>query len=128
MPSDDRLRPHPVDRFADPVQLLDLEAAAARLRAEPHDAIGGHRQIALFRSGPVTLVLFTLETGAHLKEHRTDGVVTIHLLGGRIDVACDGRTLELRPGQVVALAPGVLHEVRAHVPSEMLLTVHQSPE
>jgi quercetin dioxygenase-like cupin family protein len=76
----------------------------------------------------VTLVLFTLEAGAHLKEHRTDGVVTLHVLGGRIDVTCDGRTLQLPPEHVVALAPGVLHEVRAHVPSEMLLTVHQSPE
>lgn len=127
MPPADRLRPHPEDRFAEPVQLLDLQAAAARLRAEPHDAIRGHRQIALFRSGPVTLVLFTLEAGAHLTEHRTDGVVTIHLLGGKIDVGFDGGMHQLSPGQVVALAPGVLHEVRAHAPSEMLLSVHQSP-
>jgi quercetin dioxygenase-like cupin family protein len=128
MPSDARLRPHPGDRFAAPVHLVDLGAAAARLRAEPHDAIGGHRQIALFRRGPVTLVLFTFEAGAHLKEHRTDGVVTIQLLGGSLEVTCDGRTHQLSPGQVVALSPGVLHEIRAHSPSEMLLTVHQSPE
>ncbi len=122
----ERLRPHPEERFAEPVQLLDLQAAAARLRAEPHDAIRGHRQIALFRSGPVTLVLFTLEAGGHLTEHRADGVVTIHLLGGKIDVGFEGGLHQLSPGQVVALAPGVLHEVRAHAPSEMLLSVHQS--
>lgn len=125
MATDDRLRPHPGDRFAEPVQHLDLGAAAARLRAEPHDAIGGHRQIALFRNGPVTLVLFTLEAGAQLKEHRTDGVVTIHLLGGKIDVGCAGGTHQLSPGQIVALAPGISHEVHAHAPSEMLLSVHQ---
>jgi quercetin dioxygenase-like cupin family protein len=128
MPPTDRLRPHPGDRFAAKVQLLDLGSATARLRAEPHEAVAGHRQIAIFRSGPVTLVLFTFEPGARLKEHRTEGVVTIHLLGGRLDVTGDGRTHQLAPGQVVALSPGVPHEVHAQARSEMLLTIHRLPE
>jgi len=57
----ERLRPHPQDRFRDPAQLFDLKQAAARLRAEPHAAVEGHRQIALFRHGQVTVVLYLFE-------------------------------------------------------------------
>lgn len=127
MPSADRLRPHPEERFAEPVQLLDPGAAAARLRAEPHPAVEGHRQIALFRRGPMTVVLFTFEAGAMLREHQADGVVTMQLLGGRLEIAAGGEVFRPAPGQLVALAPGVPHSVHAEAASEMLLTVHRTP-
>jgi hypothetical protein len=56
---------------------VDLAATAAALRAEPHSPVSGHRQIAVYRNGPVTLVSFLFEPGGIMKEHRTDGVVTI---------------------------------------------------
>ena len=64
----DRLRPHPRDRWPDKTQLIDLTAAVTGLRAETHHAIAGHRQIALGRDGPVTLLLFVFESGGFLKE------------------------------------------------------------
>ena len=127
MSSPDRLRPHPTDRFAPSTQFLDLPKAADELRAEPHEAVEGHRQIALYRHGPVTVVLFTFEEGGSLPEHNADGVVTIHVLEGRLAVEAAGRVHDAGPGGIVALDPGVLHSVRALEASEMLLTVHRLP-
>jgi len=123
----DRLRPHPEDRLASAVQVVSFAATAARLRAEPHAPVSGHRQIAVFRHGPVTMLQFVFEAGGLLKEHQADGVVTIQALTGRLMVIAEEEPHELGPGELVALAPGVLHSVRAIEASEMLLTVHRLP-
>lgn len=127
MSPNERLREHPEGRLAAPVQLVTLAAAAARLRAEPHPSVTGHRQITIVRHGPVTLVLFVFDTDGLLKEHRAEGIVTIHVLDGRLQVMADGETHELEAGALLALAPGIPHAVRAATASEMLLTVHRLP-
>jgi quercetin dioxygenase-like cupin family protein len=123
MNDSERLRQHPEERLASPVEFIDLGARAGQLRAESHPPVSGHRQIAVFRQGPVTLVVFAIEPGGQLKEHRAEGVVTIHALAGRIEVIASGTAHQLLPGQLLALAPGVPHSVSAEVSSEMLLTV-----
>jgi len=125
MSTPDRLRPHPQERFGAPAQVFDLTHSAQELRAEPHPAIDGHRQIALFRRGPVTLVQFVFEPGGVLPEHSADGVVTMHVLAGRLVIIAEDEAHTLGPGELVALAPGVPHTVRAEIASEMLLTVHR---
>ena len=124
----ERLRPHPEDRLASPVQVVDLAAAAAELRAEPHAPVAGHRQIAVVRHGPVTIIQFVFDEGGLLKQHRTDGVVTIHVLEGRLQVIVDDDAREISRDELLALAPGVMHSVLALTPSDMLLTVHRLPD
>jgi quercetin dioxygenase-like cupin family protein len=126
MPSSERLRQHPQDRLAAPAQLVDLAAAAIQLEAEPHDAIAGHRQIAVFRHGPVTALLFVFQPEGLLKEHQAPGVVTVHCLAGRLVVTADDSDVELAAGQLLALAPGLKHSVRARVASRMLVTVYKT--
>lgn len=125
MPASDRLRVHPEERLAASVKLVDLAATADALRKEPHPSVSGHRQIAVFRHGPVTLVSFIFEPEGYLKEHRTDGTVTIQVLAGHLRVTAEGQTHELTAGRLLALAPNVPHTVQAATASEMLLTVHK---
>lgn len=120
-----RLRPHPEDRLSPTIQLVDLPATAAALRLEPHHAVAGHRQIAVFRHGPVTLVSFAFEPNGILKEHKADGVVTILALAGHIRVVAEEEAYDLTAGRLLALAPNVVHTVMAVTTSEMLLTVHK---
>lgn len=127
MPSSDRLREHPEDRLAAPVQFVDLAAAATALRAEPHAAIAGHRQKAIARHGPVTVILFVFEPDGFLKEHRAEGEVVIQLLRGRLLVTADEDAHTMGPGSLLVMAPGMLHSVRALEAADMLLTVHRRP-
>jgi quercetin dioxygenase-like cupin family protein len=118
-----RLRPAPQDRFAPPVQRFDLGEAAARLRAEPIAPRDGHRQLALDRHGPLTLVLFTFEAGGLFRDHQVPGMATLAVTRGRLLVSTDEGDHELVPGQVLTIGPGVVHGVSAPEPSDMLLTV-----
>jgi quercetin dioxygenase-like cupin family protein len=123
LPSDPRLRPHPEDRFA-PTQIeIDLNATAARLRAEPRAGERGHRQETLYREGGLTIALFTFERFTDLPPHRAAGVVNIHVLRGRLKIAAEDQVHELRSGQMLVLATGIEHAVAAEEESEMLLTV-----
>ena len=85
MTDTDRLRQHPKDRLASPVQIIGLAGETARLRAESHGSVAGHRQIAIVRHGPVTMILFAFKANGVLKEH-AEGVVTIQVLAGRFQV------------------------------------------
>jgi quercetin dioxygenase-like cupin family protein len=126
MPDTDRLREHPKDRLAEPVQRVDLAAAAATLRAEQHDAVSGHRQVALVKRGQVTVILFVFAVDGALKEHKTDGEVTIHVVAGRIAVTVGTHVEELRPGELLSIAPNEPHALHALEASEMLLTICRS--
>jgi quercetin dioxygenase-like cupin family protein len=118
-----RLREHPQARFAAPEQFFDLNAAVEHLKAEHGMMAEGHRQIALYRHGPMTVGLFLFERGGRVPDHSAEGVVMLQPLSGAIEVKTESRTHALKPGQVLMLAPGVKHDVVAHEPSRMLMTV-----
>jgi quercetin dioxygenase-like cupin family protein len=122
--NEERLRPAPVDRFAGDSHVFDLGESLSALRAEENEPRLGHRQMTLFHRSPVAHVLFAFEPDGHLKEHSTNGSVTIHVLEGRLLVNADGHAHELGPGRVLILNPQVAHDVRALEASAMLLTVH----
>jgi quercetin dioxygenase-like cupin family protein len=124
---DARLRRAPVERFAGPEHVYDLAELAERLRAEPHPATNGHRQITIAHHGSVALVLFDFEAGGRLLDHVADGLVTIHALAGRVQVRTAEGERELDAGTLLVLSPGVAHDLHASVPSQVLLTVHMEP-
>jgi len=119
----ERLRARPSERFAGTQHLFSLPDALARLRAEDHPARNGHRQITLFRRGVLTHVAFSFDADGHLAEHSAEGLVTIHVLEGRLVVTAEGDSHDMKPGDVLILDTGVPHDVRALEPSAMLLTV-----
>ncbi len=127
MSLDDRLRTPPRERLAGLVQHVNLGEAAATLRAEPHAAVSGHRQLALVRHGPLSLILFAFDADGSLKEHRTEGEVTIHVLRGRLAVTVDDDEFTLGGGELLSLAPGQPHAVRALEASDMLLSICRDP-
>ena len=122
--SEDRLRPRPSDRFAGAEHVLDLNAALQALRAEPSPGTNGHRQIALMHQGPVRLVLFAFESGGRMPEHSAPGWVTIHVLRGALTVKTPDALHELSEGELLSLAPDVLHDVEATETADMLLGIY----
>lgn len=120
----ERLRPPPTERFAGPRHMFSIEQVLEGLRAEDHPARNGHRQVTLFHRGPVTQILFDFEAGGGLAEHSAPGLVSIHVLQGRLQVDADGLEHELPEGSILVLDPDLPHDVRAVEASAMLLTVH----
>lgn len=62
-----------------------------------------------------------------LPEHRADGEVTIHALAGSLSVVADGQEVRIGSGDLISLAPGQPHSVRALDESDMLLTICRVP-
>jgi quercetin dioxygenase-like cupin family protein len=122
--AEDRLRQPPAERFAGEQHHIDLGAALAALRREAHPAVNGHRQITVSHHGPVRLVLFAFDAGGRLPEHRAAGFVTIHVMRGSLRVRTPRQSYELTAGSLLALDPGVPHDVEATSETDMLLGVH----
>lgn len=122
-----RQRPHPDSRFAAPATMVDLTQLAARLRAETNAGERGHRQETCFKHGHVTVALFTFDRFTHLPEHVTRGVVSMQVLKGRVKITANDTEYELKAGQLLALAGGVRHAVKAEEESEMLVSVCLDP-
>jgi quercetin dioxygenase-like cupin family protein len=122
--SDERLRPPPSVRTRGPEIALDLGATAKALREESHPARDGHRQIGLLHQEHIRVVLFAFERGGMLYKHQAPGLVTIHVLSGRVRVSTSVTTHELSSGHILVLERDVPHDVEAPEQSDILLTVH----
>jgi quercetin dioxygenase-like cupin family protein len=121
---ENRLRQPPAERFAPSERHLDVGAALAALRREAHPSIDGHRQITLSHHGPLRLVLYAFEAGGRLPQHRAPGYVTIQVLRGTLRVRTALQAYELTAGHVLALDPGVPHDVEAGSESDVLLGIY----
>ena len=137
--SDDRLRTPPVERFAADHLDFDLHAEAAALEAEQAPTRHGHRQKTLYKCPGRTVALFVLNPGAALPEHAAAGAVTVQAIEGEVEVRVVGsggggggggggvELHRLSPGRLLAMAPGVRHDVRASGRAVFLLQVSLAP-
>lgn len=119
-----RLRPHPEVRFAEPPTPIDLHTLAKSLRAEPNSGERGHRQETIFKHGNVTVALFVFDQFSHLPEHAAQGIVTMQVLKGRMKISAGIVEHELKAGQMLVLDSGVRHALKAEEESEVLVSVH----
>lgn len=120
-PASDRLPPR--ERFEGIEHVYDLRQLATGLRNESNPVRDGHRQMTIFHKHPLTLVVFDFEPGGRLDGHRAEAQVTILALSGVLEVTTPDATHRLPEGSLLALDPGVVHDVFAPAASQMLLTV-----
>ncbi len=113
----------PRERFAGPEHLFDLGAVAESLHGESSPLRDGHRQQTIFHRSHLTLVVFDFVEGGRLNAHRAMAPVTIHAFSGRLEVSTGTSVYQLAAGSLLALDPGVVHDVHAVEPSRMLLSV-----
>lgn len=120
------MRPHPgSERPLDaPALFFRLADEIARLKAEPGWA-GGKQTITLAKQGTQRVVLVGMHAAAVLEEHVAPGAISVQLLEGSVSFTADGTPHALRPGDLLTLAPGRPHAVRAEEASVFLLTLAQ---
>ena len=77
----------------------------------------------LYKSDDFRTVLISMDPAAHMKEHHTDGTISIHVLKGSIRVKAQGTAHELKASSLFALAPAIKHDVEALENAAFLLTI-----
>lgn len=123
----DPVRPEPHPRPHAPAlenvfMELDLPAEIARLKNETIWS-SGHNAKTLVKYDDLRLVLIVLHANARIREHKSAGRISIHVVSGHIQVTAVGRTFRLRPGGLLTLDHDVPHDVEALDESAFLLTI-----
>lgn len=86
---------------------------------------GTDRQVVPLFTGPGrTLIQITLRNGATLSAHKAPVPITIHCVagGGTLTLPGQGPAVPLKPGVLVTIEAGVVHEIVASPSVSILLT------
>ncbi|HEX2604294.1 MAG TPA: cupin domain-containing protein [Oxalicibacterium sp.] len=78
---------------------------------------------ALFKTEQLELIRLVLPRGKGMPEHAVHGPVTIQCLEGSIEVHAHQKTLTLQAGELVFLAGGEPHSLRALEDASVLLSI-----
>lgn len=108
--------------MASPFLEFDLAAEVTHLRSETTWKTGRNART-LLKYDDLRVVLTALQANIRISEHKTAGRISIHLLSGHIRLSASGRTFDLRPGSLVGLDRGTLHDIEALEESAYLLTM-----
>lgn len=84
--------------------------------------------VSLLRTARLQLMRLVLPAGHHMPEHTVPGELTLQCLQGQVVVGTPQGPRTLSAGQLVALAGGEPHNVRATEAAVLLLTLlHPTP-
>jgi quercetin dioxygenase-like cupin family protein len=100
---------------ASPGQLLDVRPLGARLLSE--------KTVALFKSSDLEVMRLVLPAGRSLPPHKVPGEITIHCLEGALHIELPHATVKLAAGEMVFLAGGEVHGVKALSDASALVTI-----
>jgi quercetin dioxygenase-like cupin family protein len=84
--------------------------------------------ITVFKTNGMRIVLIALHVGAEMKTHTADGIISLHVIDGRMKFNADNQSVELNKGQMLALHKGIQHSVLAVEETIFLLTLTTTPE
>lgn len=112
-----------------PWLVADLPTLIAQLRQESTWQEGDRNAITVFKTAGLTIVLVVLRAGANLSVGIREGVLSLHLLEGRLQLEADylGQLPVLSPGQLLALHAGVPYRASALAEATLLLTLAGHP-
>jgi quercetin dioxygenase-like cupin family protein len=102
---------------------IDLNQEITRLQAEASSEESGRKSKMLVKHAEFRIVLITMRTGSRWEDHKTNARISLHVLRGDIRFHTENDAFDLRPGQLITLAPGVVHSVDAVEESAFLLTL-----
>jgi len=107
-----------------PTELVDLAVEARQLRAEQAYEQHGQSAKTLVRHEHFRVVLIALKAGRECQEHRAEESVSVQAVEGDVRVHLASReTLDLKAGNLLALAPALAHHFEAVSDSILLLTM-----
>jgi quercetin dioxygenase-like cupin family protein len=101
---------------------FDLAEEIDALHHEEGWRTKGHSAKTLAKHRDMTIVLVAMKRNTRMKEHRTDGAVSIQVLEGHLQVHVGRKTVDLGPGSLLAI-DRASHDVEALDHSVFLLSV-----
>jgi quercetin dioxygenase-like cupin family protein len=82
---------------------------------------------AILKAGQLEVIRVVLPVGKSMKEHQTPGEATVQCIEGVVEFANEGTVQRLHAGELVHLAPRMLHALTAVEPASLLVTLCLQP-
>ena len=101
---------------------FDLTKEVHELHEEPSWKNGQNTKT-LVKYDDLRVLLTALKAKVRISEHKTEGRISVQIISGHLRMTASGRTFDLRPGSLLALDSGILHDVEALEDSAFLLTI-----
>lgn len=92
--------------------------------AEPVE--GGILSKPLIDTGGLKQILFSMDTGQSISEHRVPFVATVHVLSGSLSFRVGGRPYQLEANDWLVMPAGEPHDLEAREPVRFLLSMVKS--
>ena len=77
----------------------------------------------LLKTADLRILLISMESGARMEEHHSDGRVSIQVLEGTVRVRIQQQVREVSAGNLLAIDRSIKHDVEATEDSVLLLTI-----
>lgn len=97
--------------------------AAANLIDQAGAAPGGILSKPLIDTGSLKQVLFVMDEGQQISEHKAPYVATVHMLRGRLTFRAAGQTHTMAEHDWIVMPPNTPHDLIADQPAVFLLTL-----
>lgn len=101
---------------------FNLNEVMVEFAPDPESAALRRAEI-LVKTDTLRVVLITMLKGGRLHDHTAPGPITIHVLKGKMQVSIEGVAQTLGEGELVSMAPGVVHAVEGVEDGAFLLTI-----
>jgi quercetin dioxygenase-like cupin family protein len=82
--------------------------------------------ITLVKNDQLTIVLVCLHKGAEIPDNTVNGIFTIEVIDGKIDITTGAEKFELGERELITLRPNIGHSVHAVKETALLLTNYGS--
>lgn len=84
---------------------------------------GGIVSKALIDTGACKQILFSMDAGQEISEHKAPFPATVHVLEGELDFDVEGAARRMKAGSWLLMPPDAPHGLRALAPCRFLLTL-----
>ncbi len=102
---------------------MNLNDFIKQLKSETTWSESDRNSVTIFKSETMRIVLLGLHEDAELKPHKTNGVISVQVLEGKIEFTTNQRSTLLEKGQMIALHENISHSLRALTECCFLLTI-----
>jgi quercetin dioxygenase-like cupin family protein len=86
-------------------------------------ALSSARTTTLVKTTDLEVIRLVLHAGKEIPSHKAPGEITVQCLEGRVAFTAEGKTQELTRGQLLYLAAGEPHALKAIEGSSLLVTL-----
>ncbi len=105
-----------------PYLTFDLEKQIQELRHEPYWQSGRNSKT-IVKYSDLRIVLTAMQKNTRIREHHSDGRISVQTVAGRIRMHAAGKEFDLPRGHLLTLDRGMQHDVEALEDSAFLLTI-----